>query len=274
MRFAQFSDLHLRPAGRLAYGMVDSNAAVARAFDKAAGLDARIEAIVCTGDVTDNGLPGECETLAACLARVAVPVFLLAGNHDRRESLLALPGVRQAGGFIQYVVDDFAVRLVMLDSVVAGATHGELCPARLAWLRAALAAAPERETVIALHHPPILTGIAQYDATALRQVEEFREIVAANPQVTRILCGHIHRLMFGTVAQAVCVVAPSVAYQFSLSHDPGSREGFVLEPPAFLLHDFAAPRGLLTHQIYVDEFAGPFPVPFEPDYPGRCTKGH
>jgi 3',5'-cyclic AMP phosphodiesterase CpdA len=269
MNLLHFTDLHIRPSGRLAYGMVDSNTLARRAFGKAGALGGKIDAIIVTGDLTDNGLAEEYAELKNCLADVKIPVFLVPGNHDRRENLVAqIPGVQQADGFVQYVVDDFPVRIIMLDSVVPFATYGELCPARLAWLRATLAGQPERETIIALHHPPFFTGIPQFDATALRQIDEFREIIAANGQVRRVICGHIHRLIFGNIAQATCIVGPAVAYPFMFTLDPEVKEGFVLEPSAFLLHAWNG-GGIMSHEIFVDPYPGPFHVPNEPDYPGR-----
>jgi 3',5'-cyclic AMP phosphodiesterase CpdA len=273
MNLLHFTDLHIRPAGRLAYGMVDSNAIARRAFAKAATLGGKIDAIIVTGDVTDNGLPGEYDELRAILSDVTTPVYLIPGNHDRRENLLTyIPGVQQSDGFVQYVIDDLPVRIIMLDSVVPFATYGELCPARLAWLRATLGEQPERETILALHHPPFLTGIPQFDATALRQIDEFRDIVAASPQVRRVLCGHIHRYIFGNIAQATCIVGPAIAYPFMLTLDPAIKEGFVLEPSAFLLHAWSKNTGIMTHEVFVDSYPGPFHVPNEPDYPGRPPK--
>jgi 3',5'-cyclic AMP phosphodiesterase CpdA len=269
MNLLQFTDLHIRPAGRLAYGKVDSNAIARRAFAKATTLGGKIDAIICTGDLTDNGLAGEYAELREILSDVATPVYLIPGNHDRRENLLAhIPGVQQSDGFVQYTIDDFPVRIIMLDSVVPFATYGELCPARLAWLRATLAEQPERETILALHHPPFFTGIPQFDKTALRQIDEFRYIIAANPQIRHVVCGHIHRYIFGNIAQATCIVAPAIAYPFDLTLNPTIKEGFVLEPSAFLLHAWTN-AGAITHEVFVDTYPGPFHVPNEPDYPGR-----
>ena len=271
MNLIQLTDLHLRPAGKLAYGRVDSNAAAVQACRSVAKLGDGIDAVICTGDLADNGLPEEYETLRSVLAPLgAKPVFLLAGNHDRREAMLAqFPGLRQENGFIQYTVEDFPVRLVMLDSVVPGATHGTLCPARLDWLEQTLATQPERETMLALHHPPMLSGIAQYDETVLDNRAAFEAIVAAHPNVRRIICGHNHRLSFGNVAQAVCVIGPGVAYQFMLTLDATLEEGFTLEPSGFLLHRWTKQGGFTTHGLYSEPYPGPFKVQMEPEYPGK-----
>ncbi len=272
MKLLQMTDLHLRPAGRLAYGVVDSNEMVRRACDRIAELDTGIDAILMTGDLADCGLAGEYEQLRLCVDRLApTPVYLIPGNHDRRDALLAaFLGLPTSGGFIQYAVEDLPIRLIMLDSVVAGATHGELCAARLAWLRATLAEQPDRETMIALHHPPFETGIAQFDATNLRHPEAFHALVAANPQITRIIAGHHHRFAIGNIAQAICIAAPSVAYPFMVIFDPARAEAFTQEPGAFLLHDWRAGRGCVTQELFTDQYPGPFSVPFEPDYPGRA----
>jgi Icc protein len=99
-----------------------------------------------------------------------MPVFVVPGNHDRRENFRAglghLSGVTEHPDFIQYAVDDYPVRLVMLDSVVPEAGHGLLCPERMAFLDKTLSASPNKPTMLVLHHPPMLTGAAGMDGTA------------------------------------------------------------------------------------------------------------
>lgn len=262
--------MHLRPTGRLAYGKVDSNEMASRAIRAIAGHNAKIDAVIITGDLADCGLADEYAELATRLRLLApLPVYLLPGNHDRRETLLRqFPDLPSHDGFVQYVIDDFPVRLVMLDTVVAGATHGQLCETRLAWLKKVLRADPSRETLIAMHHPPLLTGVAQYDRITLDNRADFAAIIAANKQVTRILCGHHHRMICGNIAQAICYVAPSIAYQFELAHDPAVNVGFVLEPSMYLLHDWRPETGFITHAMYVETFPGPYQVALEAEYPG------
>jgi 3',5'-cyclic-AMP phosphodiesterase len=264
------TDLHLRPAGRLAYGRVDSNEMATRALNAVAVYKAEVSAVIITGDLTDCGLADEYAELEHRLKMLAhMPVFLIPGNHDRRDVMWhSFPALPNNGGFIQYVVDDFPVRLIMLDTVVAGATHGYLCEWRLNWLQRVLSEQPERETMIAMHHPPLLTGIRQFDDIALENLAAFKNVVAAHKQVSRIICGHHHRMISGNVAQATCTVAPAIAYQFELHHDPRIEVGFVSEPSMFLLHDWSQTGGFISHGIYIDPFPGPFPVLLEPEYPG------
>jgi hypothetical protein len=89
--------------------------------------------------------------------------------------------------------------------------------------------------------------------------------------VTRIISGHHHRMIVGNVAQAVSFVAPSIAYQFMLTHDAGIEMGFNLEPSAFLLHSWSPAQGFATQSAFVEPFPGPFPILLGEDYPGHAA---
>ena len=143
-----------------------------RALRRVAALRPAPDVVIITGDLTDCGLASEYELLAGMLRRnLSMPVYVVPGNHDRREVLLAsLPGTRSmAGGFVQYAVDLPSARIVMLDTVVPGAGHGELCQQRLDWLDRTLAEKPDAPTLIGMHHPPFRCGIAHMDSIALRE---------------------------------------------------------------------------------------------------------
>ncbi len=246
-----------------------------RALRAVAALRPRPDAVVISGDLTDCGLAAEYESLAAMLRRHldGIAVYLIPGNHDRRDNfraaLGAFPGVLTHPEFVQYAVEDLPVRLVMLDSVVPGAGHGELCAARLDWLDRALAAAPGRPTMLVLHHPPILCGLAMMDAINLRSAEALAAVLARHRQVERILCGHHHRPIVGRLGHAIVCVAPSVAHQgeVALRDDRGR---FVLEPPAFQLHLCLPDGQIASHTVLVEDFPGPFPYIEDPDYPGKA----
>ncbi len=272
---AHLTDLHVRPPGVPAYRVVESTMLTERALCSVAALRPRPDAVVISGDLTDCGLVSEYASLAAMLRDVLpdFPIYLIPGNHDRRENfrrhLADFPGVTADPEFVQYVVENLPVRLVMLDSVVPGAGHGELCPRRLAWLDATLAAAPTRPTMLVLHHPPILCGMSLLDRIYLRSADALAGVLARHPQVERILCGHHHRPIVGRLGNAIVCVAPSVAHQceMALENDQGR---FVLEPPAYQLHLRLPDGQIASHTVLVERFAGPFPYIEDPDYPGKA----
>ncbi|HVO03675.1 MAG TPA: phosphodiesterase [Candidatus Cybelea sp.] len=276
MLIAQLTDLHVRPSGIPAYRVVDTNMLVERAFAAVAALRPVPDAVILSGDLTDKGLAEEYDILAALLRRyLAMPVFLIPGNHDRREvmkeRLAHLPGVAADPEFVHYAVEDFPLRLVMLDSVAPGYGHGELCAARLDFLERTLAAAPEKPTVVALHHPPIRCGIEHMDEINLRSADAFATVIARHPQVERVLCGHHHRPIVARFAGTLVQVAPSVAHQVKLDLEPGAEGLFVMEPPGYLLHRWEPGAGLVSHHAYVESYPGPYPFAEDKDPAGAMT---
>lgn len=267
----QITDLHVRPLGMAAYRVAETNTMTERALRTIAALDPAPHAVMITGDLTDCGLASEYSVVAEMLGRLLpMPVYAIPGNHDRRENMIAhLPRTRHEDGFVQYAVEDLPVRLVMLDTVAPGAAHGKLCDRRLAWLDRTLAAAPNRPTMIGMHHPPFICGIAHMDAINLFNADAFTAVVAQHRQVQRIVCGHHHRPVTASVAHAVASVAPSVAHQIELDLRSDAPAGFVLEPPGFALHLWSEAHGFVTHIGLVERYPGPFPFIADPDYPGQ-----
>ena len=273
MILLHLSDLHVRPSGMPAYRVVEASHLAERALRAVRAAVPRPDAVVISGDLTDCGLPAEYVELRHMLRRYldGLAVYLIPGNHDRREgfraALTEFPGVTEHSEFVQYVVDDLPVRLVMLDSVVPGAGHGLLCATRLAWLDARLSDAPERPTFLVLHHPPMLCGLPSYDAINLRNTAELGTLLARHPQVERILCGHHHRSMTGRLGNVIVSVAPAAAHQGAFEPDD-DRGRFVMEPPAYHMHLRMPDGSVVSHLVYVESFPGPFPYIADVDYPG------
>ena len=265
----QITDLHIRPEGMAAYRVCESNALTERALRAVARL--KPDAVLVTGDLTDCGLAAEYQLLAAMLQRhLPMPVHVIPGNHDRRETMLAhLPGVPSADGFIQYATEAGPVRLVMLDTVVPGAGHGSLDGGRLDWLDRTLAERPDQPTLVGMHHPPFVCGIAHMDRIRLQDSEAFAAVIARHRQVQRIVCGHHHRPIMTQVAHALTSIAPSVVNAVEFDLAPDAPAGFVLEPPAFQVHVWSQPSGFVSHTVLVESFPGPFPFTLDRDYPGK-----
>jgi 3',5'-cyclic-AMP phosphodiesterase len=270
MLICQLTDLHIRPVGKPALRVVETNMLVARAFAAVAAFRPRPDVVLITGDIAAAGLATEYRQAAELIRRhLVMPVFVIPGNHDRRHVMQAelghLPGMEGDGVYIQFVVDSFPVRLVMLDTVVPGAHHGELRPEQLGWLDSVLSQAPDKPTMIAMHHPPIACGMPRLDRVNLRDADAFAAVLARHPQVDRVVCGHHHRAIAGRVAHALALVAPSVVHQVALSMDANDPFMFVFEPPAFQLHRWHPEDGFASHTVYVERFPGPYPFIAESD---------
>jgi Icc protein len=259
---AQLSDMHIKPEGRLAYRRVDTAPYLARAVRHLLAMTPRPDVVLGTGDLVDSGQPEEYRRLRELLAPLTMPVYLIPGNHDDRQALrdtFADQGYLPREGFVQYVVESYPVRLVALDTLVPGKGGGVLCAERLAWLDARLGEAPERPTLVFMHHPPFRTGIAHMDALGLDNAEALGAVIRRHPQVASITCGHLHRPIQVRWNGTIAMTAPSPAHQVALDLTPDGPSAFVMEPPACLLHLWRPDTGLLAHTSYIGEFDGPYP---------------
>ncbi len=262
MLLAQISDLHIKAQRRLAYGVVDTATMLERCVEAILRLPQRPDAVIATGDLVDLGRPDEYGLLRELLAPLApLPLYLLPGNHDERGALRTAFRdhiyLRQWEPFVQYAIEDHALRIVALDTVIPGQGGGELCAARLDWLDRTLAAS-SRPTVVALHHPPFATGIGHMDRISLANAGALDAVLRRHPHVERVIAGHLHRPITCRFGGTVVSVCPSPAHLVALDLSTEAPDHFVMEPPGFHLHA-QTDSGLVTHTAYIGDFDGPYP---------------
>ncbi len=256
MLLCQISDPHLVEEGTLAYGRVDTPAMLERCVRAILDLPRRPDAVVATGDLTENATATEYGFLAEILSPLRVPIFLAIGNHDERSALqAAFPGQKHLcgeDGFVQYVVEDFDVRLVVLDTVVSGEEGGALCNKRLRWLDRTLAQS-DRPTVVAQHHPPFVTGLSYMDRRSLADPAAEASVIARHRHVERVISGHYHRNMQARFAGTVASACPSTAHQLMLDLVPDADIRFTYEPSGFHLHLWNGAE-IVTHTGVVGDY--------------------
>jgi 3',5'-cyclic AMP phosphodiesterase CpdA len=261
---AQVSDLHIRAGGALACRVVDTTQMLRACVRSLLALERRPDAVVLTGDLADAGSAEEYAALRELIAPLSMPVYLMPGNHDEREALrAAFPEhayLRQSGAFVQYAIEDYPLRIVALDTLMPGASGGELCEERLGWLDRMLARVPEKPTAVFMHHPPFRTHIGSMDKHELGGREALVAVIRRHPQVQAILCGHVHRPIETRFAGTLASTAPSAAHQIRLDLDVEAPGRLVMEPPAYRLHAYAPDTGLVSHTAFIGEFAGPYPL--------------
>jgi Icc protein len=213
-------------------------AALSAAVESVGALRPHPDAVLVTGDLAENAADSEYEQVLELLAPLEAPIFVLPGNHDDRAALrrhFGLPGAD--GEPVQYSADLGPLRLVVIDTTVPGEDPGALDDERLAWLEAELAAAPDAPTVLAMHHPPLVTGIPPLDAIGLpaedRQALEL--VVGRHPQVRRIVAGHMHRPITSELGGRIVLAVPSTYMQAPLDLLTNELQT-VPDPAGFALH--------------------------------------
>jgi 3',5'-cyclic AMP phosphodiesterase CpdA len=230
----------------------DPAAALAATVECVVGLDLAPVAVLVTGDIAGHALDAEYELARELLAPLGAPLHVLPGNHDDRAGLrrhFALPG--DGGEPVLYAVDAGPLRLVVLDSTRPGEDAGELDRDRLEWLDATLAeaAAP---TLLALHHPPLVTGFPAIDDIGLPASDRavLAGVVARHPHVRRIVAGHVHRAVAAELGGCCVLAVPSTYVQLRLDLASGELEPSD-EPAGFALH-VVTEGELASHVVTVD----------------------
>lgn len=260
MLIAQITDTHITSEGVLTCGgVVDTTARLAATISAINALRPRPDCLIVSGDLADQGRPDEYPRFVELMAACEIPVHLAIGNHDDRSVMaehLDLPAPLP-GGWFQHAVDDYAVRILVLDSASNEHHMAEFCDERLSWLRARLAEEPDRPTVLVIHHPPFDTGIALLDGEGDGWARELLTLAADHRGVELIISGHVHRPINTVLGGVPATVCPSTAQQttIDLETTPSSDALFVLEPPGYQLHRVGE-GPVVTHTVPVGEFEG------------------
>ena len=270
VHIAQISDLHIKPPGSLAYGRVDTAAALERCVAALNAFRPRPDFVVISGDLADTPAAEEYQYLKRLLMPLELPFAGIPGNHDSRELMrAAFPSAAYAfpSGPINQRVEIAGLDLLLLDSSVPGKPHGELDAPTLQWLEATLAASPDKPALVFLHHPPFKTGIWHMDRQNLLNAGELAAVVSRHPRVQRIATGHVHRAALTTFAGVATTICPAPNHAVDLDLAELREPSFKVEPPAFHLHSWFPGEGfgsVVTHQVPIGHFDGPHPF-FGPD---------
>lgn len=253
MLIAQMTDIHIgfEPAAR---PEELNRIRFRQTLDRLIAAPNPVDMLLLTGDLTDHGDEDSFRKIADLLKICTFPVHAIPGNHDSREGLLAaFPDTPSEDGFIQYVIEQSGLRIVMLDSFEPDRHGGAFCTRRRDWLRAQLDAQPDTPTVLFMHHPPVVSGIDWMDpAPDEAWIANFGAAIAGHRQIQAIHCGHLHRPIHARFNGVPVCVTPSVAPLVSLDlrsvdvKRPDNRALITTEPAGYALHRWDG-QNLVTH---------------------------
>jgi 3',5'-cyclic AMP phosphodiesterase CpdA len=224
----------------------------------------RPDLLLISGDLADAGDDDvSYAQLKEATAGLPFPIIPALGNHDSRDAFRRhFPEVPIADGYVQYAIDEYPLRILILDTLDEGRHGGQFCEVRAAWLRARLAERPDRPTLIVLHHPPTESGLSwMTENPDAEWVQRLAAIISEARNVVALVAGHLHRPIVTSFAGATLAVCPSTAPQVALDlgsidpETPDDRPMIVADPPGFALHLWTG-RALLTHF----DWAGPHDV--------------
>lgn len=255
---AHVSDTHLLHGGAPLGGVADTVGALEQTVAQLARLGDRLDAVVVTGDVADLGEPDAYRIARATLEPLAqstgARLVWVMGNHDERPAFrTALLDEAPSDSPVHGVIDLGGLRVVALDTTVAGFHHGGVDDETLAWLDDVLTEPAPEGTILAMHHAPISTPLALMDLLELRGQDDLADVVHGR-DVRLILGGHLHYPTSGTFAGIPVSVAGATAYTMDLSAPPRELLGVDGGRSLTLVH--LGEDSVVTSVVPI----GPFPV--------------
>lgn len=255
MLIAQITDLHLDPQKGPSCGNTHRLRQVIADINQ---MKRRPDMVVMTGDLAEQGKGETYKVLKAEISNLKMPTYFAMGNHDDRTAFAAcFSNANFNEGFLQYVINGEALRVIVIDTSEPGLHGGAFCQSRANWLATELAKAPGTPTIIAMHHPPTDSGIPWLttpDNAAWAQ--RFKAVINPHKNVVHIICGHIHRNIFMRFAGSTLSVASAVALQAKLelaAIDINKPDGRVLleeANPGYALHHWNG-KTMTTHNVTV-----------------------
>lgn len=262
-RLLQISDLHIAAPGTLVSGRLDTVGQLRAAIDTIGARLAAIgplDAVLVTGDISDDGSAESYDLARTQLARLGLPLLVIPGNHDCRDALRNAFGdlaTLPPTGLIDWRFDIGGTTVIGLDTLVEGQGGGRLRPESLSFLSDALDASEGRPVLLALHHPPLRTGIRFMDAIGLENSDALAAVLERRTAPVRIVAGHVHGVHHGALGPHTVVTAPSTCSAFALDRRLDAPTGFMTGPTGCAVIDIGPDDWLWTAMPF-DHGAGPF----------------
>jgi 3',5'-cyclic AMP phosphodiesterase CpdA len=150
--------------------------------------DLQPDAVLHTGDVTDEGLAGQYKAASAYLSQVRQPLHVVPGNHDSRN--VGYVHFEELFGERHWARDVGPVRLVAVDSSEPDVNEGRVGRESYDWIRSSLDCDAELK-IFALHHHLIpVPGTGRERSTVQDSGDLLELLLAAG--VDLVLTGHKH----------------------------------------------------------------------------------
>jgi Icc protein len=193
----------------------------------------RPDHVVVTGDHTHDERPETYAAVRELLGPFIDRLWVVPGNHDDRAALRSafadrIPVDGTDRITFSFVAGDWLC--LGLDTHVPGAAGGKIGADQVEWIRTQLHEHKPRAAVLFMHHPPVDLGLAWLDRIGIEDGYVLRDLLAAEPRIKLVCCGHVHHESSNRVGTAEVVTVPSTGLQFSPVSDVVE---FVAAPPGY-----------------------------------------
>lgn len=228
LRLLQLTDSHLRAAPDGTVKGWPTLQSLRLAVDVALQGQEPPDAILATGDISQDGSPESYRHFRDIMGALGVPVFCIPGNHDHPGHMaaeLSRPPFHYCG---EHAFDRW--RLVMLSTWDGDRGGGRLPREELRRLGEAIENPPEPHVLVVLHHHPVPID-SWLDKVALDNAAEFFAVTDSCARIRGIVWGHVHQAHESHRRGVRMLGTPSTCFQFrprvsKSDVDPGAGPGW------------------------------------------------
>ncbi|MSS77555.1 phosphodiesterase [Anaerococcus sp. WCA-380-WT-2B] len=286
MRIFQISDTHVRGDGKLSFQKADTIKLLTKTVEYFQKLeDFKLpEFFVVSGDLSEGGKRDGYEYVKKALDALPRPSYILPGNHDKRDFFLDIfrneaPVKEDIKPYICYSLEDYPVRIIVVDTSIPETHFGGLSKEVEKWLEARANEDEGKPTLVFTHHPPFDTGMTAMDEGFINS-DKFAKLLKRFKKC-KLCLGHLHVSM-STVWEGIpCVVAPSIAMQMEVDfrdkdgkdvskeekedNFKGGGDRFYLGNPGYLIHELVNGNQINSYVSTIPagaDYSGPFPFKY------------
>ena len=213
---AHITDTHILPPGQVLYGDIDTALHLRQTVRSIERMRPRPDVVLITGDLVENGDDAAYQHFIDLISPLKMPTYVIPGNHDDPQVMLASFSATShfpaSDETCQFVVDDFPFTIIALNSHSEGTELPELDETRLNWLLHQLDCT-DKPVLLALHHPPMTTGIELIDMGGSEWFQGLKSALAVHRQVKLVICGHCHTDLYGQIAGVPVYMAGATSHQ-------------------------------------------------------------
>lgn len=187
-RIVQITDLHLLPTAEEKLHGIDSAASLQAVISHVKSLKVAPDLILATGDLAEDGGKSTYVRLAEMFSTLAVPVFVVPGNHDCVENMqssllsktIKMERKTEIGGWI----------IGFVNSQVHEEVYGFVDADDLSALERTINTAGGKPCLLALHHSP--TPECASSGCQLKNSQALLGVLEKYDNVKAVIAGHIH----------------------------------------------------------------------------------
>lgn len=236
MIVAQISDSHIfLPEPKGSHRLDNLQQAVAEINR----LNEQPDVVVHTGDISHNATREEYEAAHEILAGLQAPLFAIPGNRDRR-AMMRKVFANEIGHctiepYIQYELNQWDTRLILLDTLDEEDRLGKFCEKRMSNFAEMLNKDRHKPTFIFMHHPPydVIESPDPFQFDSFETVKRLDQLMGAHPQIKGIFCGHSHRGTKGWLGNIPASTIPALSIDLRFGEFPESLK----KRPIFYIHE-------------------------------------